>query len=499
MLVNGQEVDRVTGGTSYSRLERMCQSAPMAAPAGKTAQTEPVGQAIPPQNASPADFSPPPQPAMPDPVGRSAEPRRIDPPAELGAQPEAAPAKSPPESPTRLEVASTADPLAASVRLRVQDKDGRSCGSGTIIDSREGEALVLTCGHLFRDSQGKGAISVDLFNSGALQTVPGRLISYSVPQTVTDLTPDVGLVAIHCPGPVVVARLAPPEYRVAEGMAVVSVGCNNGDLPTARASKVTRLNRFNGPPNIEVAGQPVEGRSGGGLFSPEGYVIGICNAADPEAKEGYFGGAASVYAELDREKMAFVYHSPAGKAIGPLMSRPVGAAPLANGAQPADAELAKLAAGTLAPPFRDILSSPLTVTVSPSSPDSAAALPEPNRVPAGFCGPAVPAGQTLPSAARAAGGRPAWQTDGAGRLIVINLDQVSAEFLEQLAAEKRRQEQSPTNQLAQSRPRRKVLEWSAGDGSLAARRGQGSPQLTQTSLEQRNGNPGTQSSGGGVN
>ena len=288
-----------------------------------------------------------------------------------------------------------------------------------------------------------------------------------------------------------------PEYRVAEGLTVVSVGCNNGDLPTARASKVTRLNRFNGPPNIEVAGQPVEGRSGGGLFSPEGYVIGICNAADPEAKEGYFGAAASVYAELDREKMAFIYHLPAGKAIGPLMSHPVGTALLANGVQPADAEAAKLAAGTLAPAFRDIRSSPAATTVSPSGPDTAAAFHS-RRIPTGFGGPAVPPGQALPSAGRRRRST-AWQTDEAGHLIVINLDQVSAEFLEQLAAEKRRQEQSPTQQLAESRPRRKLFEWSAADGSLANRRGQGTPQLTQTSLEQRNTSPETRSSGGGGN
>ena len=52
--------------------------------------------------------------------------------------------------------------IAASVRLRVEDADGHSCGSGTIIDARGGEALILTCGHIFRDSKGKGRIEVDL-------------------------------------------------------------------------------------------------------------------------------------------------------------------------------------------------------------------------------------------------------------------------------------------------------------------------------------------------
>ena len=59
--------------------------------------------------------------------------------------------------------ASDAAMLAAGVRLRVEDPQGHSCGSGTIIDARAGsEALVLTCGHLFRDSKGTGKIDVDV-------------------------------------------------------------------------------------------------------------------------------------------------------------------------------------------------------------------------------------------------------------------------------------------------------------------------------------------------
>ena len=125
-----------------------------------------------------------------------------------------------------------------------------------------------------------------------------------------------GLVAIRPPVPVTTARLAPPGYRVAEGQAVVSVGCNNGGQPTARHSQVTRLNKFQGPPNIEVAGQPAEGRSGGGLFTSEGYVIGVCNAADPTDKEGLFVALEAICAQLDQDQLAFVYKSPAGSAAG---------------------------------------------------------------------------------------------------------------------------------------------------------------------------------------
>ena len=114
--------------------------------------------------------------------------------------------------------------IAASVRLRIEDPNGNSCGSGTIIDSRGGDALILTCGHIFRDSQGKGKIEVDLFGPYAGQRVTGQLISY-------DLKRDVALLFIQAPGPIAAVRLAPPGYQVRKGDSVASVGCDNGKDP----------------------------------------------------------------------------------------------------------------------------------------------------------------------------------------------------------------------------------------------------------------------------
>ena len=88
------------------------------------------------------------------------------------------------------------------------------------------------------------------------------------------------------------ARIAPPGYSVRPRDAVVNIGCSHGDPATARVSHVTTIDKFLGPPNLQVAGQPVQGRSGGGLFSAEGYVIGVCNAADPEDDEGLYAALA---------------------------------------------------------------------------------------------------------------------------------------------------------------------------------------------------------------
>ena len=119
-----------------------------------------------------------------------------------------------------------------------------------------------------------------------------------------------------------VARVAPPGYAVRAGDAVTSVGCNNGDDPTVQHSRVNSLDRFldpvehrggnpagraHAPWNLQVAGEPVVGRSGGGLFSSDGMVIGVCNAKEPEDHEGLFAALGSIHAALDQQGLSSLY------------------------------------------------------------------------------------------------------------------------------------------------------------------------------------------------
>ena len=79
--------------------------------------------------------------------------------------------------------------INASVRLKVDDEKGHSYGTGTIIDARQGEALIITCGHLFRESKGQGPLTVEMFEAtptgarSAGQTV-GQVISYDLARDI---------------------------------------------------------------------------------------------------------------------------------------------------------------------------------------------------------------------------------------------------------------------------------------------------------------------------
>jgi S1-C subfamily serine protease len=262
LVAGGREIERVEGATSYDRLARMFaamqsshQPGPNLVPDQRNAATiaaSPGTGLIPAKNISQTNYSP------------------------------------------------QGDAMQASVRLRVEDATGFGFGTGTIVDVHDDEALVVTCGHLFRESQGKGRIAVELFAQGARGPVDGQVIAY-------DLTRDIALVSIRPGVAVAPVTIAPPGTEVRPGDAVFTIGCDKGQDASIRQSQITAVNKYRGKPNFTAAGAPVDGRSGGGLFSADGQLIGICNAADPADDEGLYAGLASIHWQLDQIGQSAIY------------------------------------------------------------------------------------------------------------------------------------------------------------------------------------------------
>lgn len=195
---------------------------------------------------------------------------------------------------------------AATVRLRVYDGQGYGAGTGTIIDVHGEEALVLTCGHLFRDGETSDKIEVDLFIGGQAKTVIGHLVDFDAGDR------DIGVVAIR-PGVAIDAVEILRENEVVRvGQTAFSFGCDRGADPSRRDTRITGVDKYNqnvGASNFEISGAPIDGRSGGGLFDDRGRLIGVCNAADYESDIGIYTGPGSIQWQLDRVKLSHLYQT----------------------------------------------------------------------------------------------------------------------------------------------------------------------------------------------
>lgn len=265
MLVDGRETGRIVGATTYEKLRGLLATAdPQRLGAGKSSR----GRSI------PATFASTTQPAKTD---LSPFQRRL---------------------------------LESSVRIRVDDPQGHAFGTGTVVDARQGEALIVTCAHLFRDDQkrplGAGAkVTVELFRASATGAEPSDRVEAMVVRTNFDK--DIALIAIRSPSVQAMSPIASSTSTVAKGDAVYSVGCDEGADPTLRTSQVNALNRYLGPANITASGAPVVGRSGGGLFNARGELVGVCFAADEESDEGLYVAVGELHTELDAQGLAALY------------------------------------------------------------------------------------------------------------------------------------------------------------------------------------------------
>lgn len=218
-------------------------------------------------------------------------------------------------------------PWETVVRIKVHGAGAIGFGSGTIIASTPQESLILTCAHIFKYDSGpqdppsrfRRRITIDLFD-GSLggpknnqvhytqETFAGEAVDY-------DFSRDVGLIRIRPGRRLPAARVVPPYWKPAPRMGMVTVGCSEGHDATAWNTVIVNP-AFRGLAGqdsyeaIECMIAPKQGRSGGGLFTSDGYVAGVCDFAEPRGNHGLYAAPKSIYHILDRNKLMALYLPP---------------------------------------------------------------------------------------------------------------------------------------------------------------------------------------------
>ena len=214
------------------------------------------------------------------------------------------------DGPERSEPAfANPKPWETVVRIRVIGSRSTGFGSGTVIYSTPEESLILTCAHIFKIDGRKQAppekfprrIKIDLFDGKLKGTDPAQVhFAESVDGEAVDydFTLDVGLIRMQPGRQLPASRVVPASWDLRSRMKVLTVGCSEGRDATAWHTVVRRpriQNFLSGNPNyeaIECDVAPKEGRSGGGLYTIDGYVTGVCNFAEPQGNHGLYATRA---------------------------------------------------------------------------------------------------------------------------------------------------------------------------------------------------------------
>jgi hypothetical protein len=154
--------------------------------------------------------------------------------------------------------------------------------------------------------------------------------------------------------------------QIRNGDSVFSFGCDRGADPSRIDTRITGIDKYNQHlelSNIEIAGAPIDGRSGGGLFNARGQLIGVCNAADYNDNIGIYAGPGEVAWQLQRVNLTQL-----------LDSSPV-AAP--GGGQFAAANTSSAAAG----PSSDPTAAPMPINPPNNPPNNPSTNPSAGQQP----------------------------------------------------------------------------------------------------------------------
>ena len=218
-------------------------------------------------------------------------------------------------------------PAETVVRIKIIGPHSTGFGSGTIIHSTPDQSIILTCAHIFKlEGTNRQAspqrfprkIVIDLFDGKLkgtnpakvdyLESVEGEAVDY-------DFTRDVGLIRIRPGRKLAASRVVPAHWEPKSKplpMKMLTLGCSEGNDATAWYTKILnpRMQGLAGNPSyeaIECWKAPKQGRSGGGLFTTDYYIAGVCNFAEPRGDHGLYATPRSIYSMLDRNNLTALY------------------------------------------------------------------------------------------------------------------------------------------------------------------------------------------------
>lgn len=186
-------------------------------------------------------------------------------------------------------IGALADCIDATCRVTTMDG---SCGTGCVCEVGPDAIFVLTAAHVVGN---QSAAACEFWREGHTSVrLPGRVVA-----RVDNNETDAAVIAVGKDSlggwlPKAIP-LAPPNYAIRPGDALVSVGCANGNWSTGWKGHALGCSGS----ELRFVPAPANGRSGSAVFNAEGTcIVGLIRARTMDSQEGIACGLGAIYRDL---------------------------------------------------------------------------------------------------------------------------------------------------------------------------------------------------------
>jgi S1-C subfamily serine protease len=211
---------------------------------------------------------------------------------------------------------------AVTATVRIHNPANKMEGSGVIVGKGGPFVYILTAHHLVGAAE---QLDITTFTEQSHPKADKVYRSAKVVAKSADLR-DLALVRMVCDDKMVgMLPICPvAEMPKAEKFLAITVGCGDGQAPSALIEKVLgkkKIRRKAGEDSAsvwEMDGAVVKGRSGGPLVDKRGYVVGICSGTNDG--KGYYTHPEEIHRFLKQNVFAWLAEK--GAAEVPKESNP---------------------------------------------------------------------------------------------------------------------------------------------------------------------------------
>jgi hypothetical protein len=176
-----------------------------------------------------------------------------------------------------------------TVRLRRPNGNGyANCGSGTIIHGEPGNGYILTCAHEFEGGLNRNVL-VDVFGAESDASPVRPVVTYAGTMVRADRARDVAIIRFNGRRRLPHRPLVAQDWKPGVAEVLVATGYPGDGAYKAEPTRYVQPVRFQeGYVGMECSRPTIEGQSGGGLLTADGYLAGVCNFRDARRGTGLF-------------------------------------------------------------------------------------------------------------------------------------------------------------------------------------------------------------------